>query len=517
LTRDKDHFEDYPVLSEIKLSPNERADIWHSIEQAMERTRIHKTKRGITMIKTSAAVVSVLVFFGSYVGYEVHHTRFATKPGVTTASHSHYASEIAWIKNKGYSVNGATPNATVKTASGSILTAWIAAATQSQDGYNQFVFFFLNGRYIGTDTAKPSLEITSAKAAGQGIAVTYPVYRKSDSFANPTGTPVTITYTWNGSRLVPNKPYPKQFQASSAASQGNNSISTKSYPTSAEVANQIASIQGGNGVGPGSPMVNLGNGITARESAGMGHARYVWQEGNWTIQIRYYTRNSSAQVKQVAENIVSYLHTHRLPAPNKHGVIVVNSMDANTTSFRPQTIVAWQEGTQVNQLQQTGNPVQTMETIVNNASNATSQGNNLISTTSYSTTAQAASQVEQKGGAFSASGQRINLGRGITAWGTAGMEHARYEWREGNWNIEIRFYTVNRGVKDVAENMVSYLHTHLLPAPNNHGVILVQSTAPNSTAFKWKTVIAWQEGTKVNELQQTGNPIQALQTAVKHK
>ena len=329
------------------------------------------------MMKTSAAVVSALVLFGSYVGYEVHHTRFATKPGVTTASHSHYASEIAWIKNKGYSVNDATPNATVKTASGSILTAWIAAATQSQDGYNQFVFFFLNGRYIGTDTAKPSLEITSAEAVGQGIAVTYPVYRKGDSFANPTGTPVTITYTWNGTRLVPNKPYPKQFLASSVASQGNNSISTKSYPTSAEAANHIASIQGGNGVGPGSPTVYLGNGIAARESAGMGQARYVWHEGNWTIQIRYYTRNSNTQVKQVAESVVSYLHTHMLPAPNQHGLIVVNSMDANTTTFRPQTIIAWQEGTQVSQLRQTGDPVQSLQAVVNDASNATSQGNNL--------------------------------------------------------------------------------------------------------------------------------------------
>lgn len=179
-----------------------------------------------------------------------------------------------------------------------------------------------------------------------------------------TGDTTIITYTWNGSRLVPNKPYPKQFQASSAASQGGNSISTKSYPIVAEAANHIAAIQGGNGVGPGSPTVNLGNGITARESAGMGHARYVWQEGNWTIQIRYYTRNSSAQVKQVAESVVSYLHTHRLPAPNKHGVIVVNSMDANTAAFRPQTIIAWQEGTQVNELQQTGNPIQALQTAV---------------------------------------------------------------------------------------------------------------------------------------------------------
>lgn len=318
-------------------------------------------------MKASAAVVSALVLFGSYVGYEVHHTRFAAKAGVVSASHSQYTSEIMWIKKKGYSVNETTPNAAVKTASGSVLSAWIATATRSQDGHNQFVFFFLDGRYLGTDTAKPSLGITSAKAVGQGVAVTYPVYTKGDSLANPTGTPVTITYAWTGSKLVPNKPYPKQFQASAARSQGNSPISTTSYPTFAEAANRIARIQGGNGVGPGSPTVNLGNGITARESAGMGHARFVWQEGNWTVQMRYYTRNSNVQVKQVATNIVSYLHTHRLPFPNRHGIIVVNSTDANGASFSPQTIVAWQEGPLVNYLQQAGNPVQALQTVISHA------------------------------------------------------------------------------------------------------------------------------------------------------
>lgn len=128
-----------------------------------------------------------------------------------------YSNEITLINGKGYDVPGTaydvtrtTPNASVQAPSGETLSAWIGEKMAS-DGHNQFVFFFLNGKYLGTDTAKPSLEITSAKAVGNGIAVTYPVYKKNDSFANPTGTPVTITYTWNGSKLIPNKPYPSQF------------------------------------------------------------------------------------------------------------------------------------------------------------------------------------------------------------------------------------------------------------------------------------------------------------------
>lgn len=372
MTQDKDHFESYQVLSEIKLSAHERAEIWQSIELGMERSRTNKKKRGMTMIKNVAAAVAVLAIFGGGIGYEVHHRDLGSNPGVTASSHTHVPPstsnslspstdqrEVALIKSKGYSVNGTTPNATVKTSSGATLSAWIGVS--GRDGHNQFVFFFLNGTYLGTDTAQPSVEITSAKAAGSGIAVTYPVYMQNDSFAHPTGTPVTITYTWNGSKLVPDKPYPKQFQPNNTATRGHNAIATTSYATSAEAANQIANLQGGDI--SGAP-VDLGHGITGLESAGMGHARYEWREGNWTIEIRYYTRNTG--VKQVAEDMVSYLHTHMLPAPNNHGVIVVNSTDANTTSFDPKTIIAWQEGTKVNQMQQTGNPIQALEVVVNN-------------------------------------------------------------------------------------------------------------------------------------------------------
>lgn len=138
-----------------------------------------------------------------------------------------------------------------------------------------------------------------------------------------------------------------------------------------------------------------------------------------------------------------------------------------------------------------------------------------ISTKSYSTSTEAANQITSiQGGKIS--GTPINLGHGITAEVSGAMGHARYEWQEGNWTIEIRFLTMSTGVKQAAENMVSYLHTHMLPAPNNHGVIIVNNTDTNKT-FNPTTTIAWQEGNKVNELQQTGNPVQALQAVVNHK
>lgn len=66
------------------------------------------------------------------------------------------------------------------------------------------MFFFLNTRYLGTDTSSPSAGIGDFRAAGTGsIAVTYPNYAKSDPLCCPSGQPVTITYHWNGTSLVP--------------------------------------------------------------------------------------------------------------------------------------------------------------------------------------------------------------------------------------------------------------------------------------------------------------------------
>lgn len=398
MTRDKNRFEDYPSLREIKLPPHEREEIWRSIEHGMEHTRTHKTKRGFTMIKTSAAVVATLALFGGGVAYEVHHAPLNSSQGVTSTSHqkgsttpsktplsqtSSYfsdASQIGLIKARGYTVDEKAPNATVRTASGDTLKAWIATQTQSQDGYSQLVFFFLNGTYLGTDTAKPSLAITSAKAAGHGIAVTYPVYMKNDSFAMPTGTPVTITYTWTGSKLVPNKPYPKQFQASNKASQGSNAITSTSYASPAQAASQIGQIASAFTLG--GQKTNLGHGIIAYATGAMGSARYEWREGNWEVEVRFYTVNRG--VKQVAQDMVSYLHTHYLPAPNNHGAIVVQSTAAKPSGYGWGNTIAWQEGSKVFQLKQNGNPVNALANVVNHGSATSSTSSTLATSTNSS-------------------------------------------------------------------------------------------------------------------------------------
>jgi hypothetical protein len=72
------------------------------------------------------------------------------------------------------------------------------------DGYTQWVFFFNGTTYLGTDTAVPSpqLQLVGSPGAGQ-IAVQYTNYAPDDPLCCPSLPPVTITYTWDGTRVTP--------------------------------------------------------------------------------------------------------------------------------------------------------------------------------------------------------------------------------------------------------------------------------------------------------------------------
>lgn len=87
---------------------------------------------------------------------------------------------------------------------GSFLVAIRGVCTRSDGGNCQKVFFFIGSRYLGTDTFKESRSITNVSSGGaQRIRVTYGNYRLGDPQCCPSLSSVTITYTWDGSRLTP--------------------------------------------------------------------------------------------------------------------------------------------------------------------------------------------------------------------------------------------------------------------------------------------------------------------------
>ena len=89
-------------------------------------------------------------------------------------------------------------------ARGGVLIAISGVAVDSADGYNQWVFFFLNDTYLGTDTLYPSPQLAIVGNNGPGaISVRYANYAPGDPLCCPSLRSVVITYYWDGYSLTP--------------------------------------------------------------------------------------------------------------------------------------------------------------------------------------------------------------------------------------------------------------------------------------------------------------------------
>lgn len=133
-----------------------------------------------------------------------HTTATTSSPHTTatTSSSNAVTTDQATIRAHGYTPHG--NGASTPDGAGGTLYAWQAVCSGSADGYCQKVFFFVDARYLGTDTSHASSAISAVQAAGPSdINVTYPSYAANDPLCCPSGKPVTITYHWTGTKLVP--------------------------------------------------------------------------------------------------------------------------------------------------------------------------------------------------------------------------------------------------------------------------------------------------------------------------
>ncbi len=104
----------------------------------------------------------------------------------------------ALVRARGY-----TPNATSEYHSSQTLRVLVGTRTGSGDGYGQQAFFFVDGRYLGTDSKEPSATV---KVVGQGdteVTLAYPLYRKGDPLSSPSGGEARVTFQLNNGKLVP--------------------------------------------------------------------------------------------------------------------------------------------------------------------------------------------------------------------------------------------------------------------------------------------------------------------------
>ncbi len=107
------------------------------------------------------------------------------------------AGALATLQTRGY-----TPAETSQYHASQTLRVLVGTRTGSSDGYGQQAFFFVAGRYIGTDTKEPSATVKVLAQSDTEVTLGYPLYRKGDPLANPSGGQATVRFQLNNGKLT---------------------------------------------------------------------------------------------------------------------------------------------------------------------------------------------------------------------------------------------------------------------------------------------------------------------------
>ncbi len=124
------------------------------------------------------------------------------------------AAAVATVKAHGY-----TPNDASEYHANQTLRVLTATRTGSADGYAQRAFFFVDGRYIGTDASAPSASVRVVSQSDTEVVLAYPLYRPHDPLCCPGGGEATVHFQLNDGRLVPLQPIPPASSTSDLSRQ----------------------------------------------------------------------------------------------------------------------------------------------------------------------------------------------------------------------------------------------------------------------------------------------------------
>jgi hypothetical protein len=127
-------------------------------------------------------------------------TRTSTAPAFTKEDQSTEGVKAAQavVKAHGYTAADTSdyhPNQTLRVL--------VGTRTGSGDGYGQQAFFFVGGRYLGTDTSEPSASVKVVGQSDTEVTLAYPLYRPHDPLCCARGGQATVRFQLNNGRLVP--------------------------------------------------------------------------------------------------------------------------------------------------------------------------------------------------------------------------------------------------------------------------------------------------------------------------
>jgi hypothetical protein len=132
-------------------------------------------------------------------------TRTAPEPAFTQqeSKAEGVSGAAADVRSRGY-----TPNDTSEYHSNQTLRVLVGTQTGSSDGYGQQAFFFVDGRYLGTDTKLPSATVKVVDQGDTEVTLAYPIYRSGDPLSSPSGGEAHVTFALNNGKLVPSGKIP---------------------------------------------------------------------------------------------------------------------------------------------------------------------------------------------------------------------------------------------------------------------------------------------------------------------
>jgi hypothetical protein len=114
---------------------------------------------------------------------------------------------VAEVKAHGY-----TPVSTSEYHPNQTLRVLVGTRTGSGDGYNQQAFFFLGGRYLGTDASAPSAAVHVIGQGDTEVTLGYTLYRPGNPLCCPAGGESHVTFQLNNGVLAPAQPIPPVSQ-----------------------------------------------------------------------------------------------------------------------------------------------------------------------------------------------------------------------------------------------------------------------------------------------------------------
>jgi hypothetical protein len=96
---------------------------------------------------------------------------------------------------------GFTPTDTSVYRQNQALRVLIGTRTGSTDA--EQAFFFVNGRYIGTDSKLPSATVSVVSQGDTEVTLGYELYRGGDPLGSPSGGVARVTFQLDNGMLTP--------------------------------------------------------------------------------------------------------------------------------------------------------------------------------------------------------------------------------------------------------------------------------------------------------------------------